>query len=169
MHGPGSSGQHPVEVPGVSDVELLRTAATARCAVRRPAELSKRSRPPWASWRSIGLVSEASTRAFGRREEAPRDPAAEPAQAQDRDPGRDRLGPGCRRAAGGQRGRQPICGGGARRRPAHHALHPDPALHPAAVRARVRRWPHRRVGRPGTGRRTRENGYMRFTQAAAGA
>ncbi len=43
----------------------------------------------------------------------------------------------------------------ARRRPADHALHPHPALHPAAVRPRVRRWPHRRVRWARAGRRAR--------------
>ena len=42
-----------------------------------------------------------------RREEAPRDPPAGAAQAQDRDPRRDRLRPRRRRAAGRLRGRQP--------------------------------------------------------------
>ena len=70
------------------------------------------------------------------------------------DPRRDRLRPGRRRAAGRLRGRQP----GPRRRrggrAAHHPLHPDPALHPARLRARVRRRPDRRGGRPGAGRRS---------------
>src|SRR5205085_76195 len=34
-------------------------------------------------------------------------------------------------------------------RPAHHALHPDPAVHPARLRARLHRRPDRRGGRPG--------------------
>ena len=90
-----------------------------------------------------------------RREEAPRDPAARTAQAEDRDPRRDRLRARRRRAARRQRGRQPLRRGRARRRPADHPLHPHPALHPAAVRARVRRRPDHRVRRPGAGRRTR--------------
>ena len=44
---------------------------------------------------------------------------------------------------------------GARRVAADHALHPHPALHPAAVRARLRRRPHRRVRRSRAGRRAR--------------
>ena len=62
-----------------------------------------------------------------RREEAPRGAAARAAQAEDRDPGRDRLGPRRRRAARRQRGREPLQGVRRRRRPADHALHPDPA------------------------------------------
>src|SRR5207253_3063931 len=38
---------------------------------------------------------------------------------------------------------------------AHHALHADPALHPARLRARLRRRPHRRGGRQGARRRAR--------------
>ena len=41
------------------------------------------------------------------------------------------------------------------RRSAHYALHPDSALHPPAVRARLRRRPDHRIGRSGVGRRTR--------------
>ena len=90
-----------------------------------------------------------------RREEAPRDPAAGPAQAQDRHPRRDRLRVGRRRVAGGQRGREPLRRSRAWRHPVDHALHPDPALHPPAIRARVRRRAHRRIRRSGAGRRTR--------------
>ena len=39
--------------------------------------------------------------------------------------------------------------------PADHALHPDPALHPAAVRPRLHRRAHRGVGRPRVGGRAR--------------
>ena len=39
------------------------------------------------------------------------------------------------------------------RRPADHPLHPDPALHPPGLRARLLRRPHRRVRWPGAGRR----------------
>ena len=38
---------------------------------------------------------------------------------------------------------------------ADHPLHPDPALHQAGLRARVRRRPDRRGGRPRAGRRAR--------------
>ncbi len=46
------------------------------------------------------------------------------------------------------RGRQPGRRHGRRRRPADHALHADPALHQARLRARLRRRPDRRGGRP---------------------
>ena len=44
------------------------------------------------------------------------------------------------------------------RHPADHPLHADPALHQARLRARVRRRPHRRGGRPGAGRPARGRG-----------
>ena len=56
------------------------------------------------------------------------------------------------------RGRQPGQGERRRRRPADHALHADPALHQARLRARVRRRPDRRGGRPGAGRPPRGRG-----------
>ena len=43
-------------------------------------------------------------------------------------------------------------------RAADHPLHPDPALHQARLRARVRRRPDRRGGRPGAGRPARGRG-----------
>ncbi len=44
------------------------------------------------------------------------------------------------------------------RRHAHHALHAHPALHPARLRPRLRRRPHRRGGRPRAGRPPRGRG-----------
>ena len=98
--------QYPVEVPGVSMSNFLRTAATA---VRGEA-------PKLRHWvkevkgamdgprhRPVVLRTQCQRRLFRRREEAPRDPAARAAQAEDRDPRRDRLRSGRRRAAGGQR------------------------------------------------------------------
>ena len=142
--------QYPVEVPGVSMSNFLRTAATAvrgeapklrllgqggQAGDGRPGHRPGVRR----AQRERGLLR--------RREEAPRDPAARPAPAEDRDPRRDRLRPRRRRAARGVRGHQP---GPGRRRGRHHAdhpLHPDPAAHHAGLRARVRRWPDRRVRR----------------------
>ena len=110
--------QYPIEVPGVSMSNFLRTAATAvrgeapklrhwvkevKGAMERP-----RHRPGV-------LRAQCQRRLLRWREEAPRDPAAGTAQAEDRDPRRDRLRSRRRRAAGGQRGRQPLRRGGARR------------------------------------------------------
>ena len=152
--------QYPVEVPGVSVSNFLRTAATA---VRGEA-------PKLRTW--VKEVNDAmaepghrqglrrAQRQRGllrRREEAPRDPAAGAAPAEDRDPGRDRLRPRRRRAARRQRGREP----GPRDRHRHaadHALHADPALHQAGLRARVLRRPDRRVRRSGARRPARGRG-----------
>ena len=87
-----------------------------------------------------------------RGEEAARDRAAGAAQAEDRHPGRDRLRAGHRRAEGGQRGDQPGTRDRADRHAADHALHPDPAVREAGLRARLRRRADRRGGRPGAGR-----------------
>src|SRR6185312_9130301 len=57
--------------------------------------------------------------------------------------------------AGGQRRGEPLRRGDNRRTAVDHSLHPHPAVHPAAVRARVRRWSNHRIRRPGAGRRTR--------------
>ena len=54
------------------------------------------------------------------------------------------------------------------RRPADHPLHPDPALHQARLRARLRRRPDRRGGRPGAGRPARGRG-LRALRRRAGA
>ena len=93
-----------------------------------------------------------------RGEEAARDRPARAAQPAVRDLGRDRLGPGHRRAADRLRGRQPVLRPGRPRRAADHPLHADPALHQARLRARVRRRPGRRAGRPGAGRAARGRG-----------
>ena len=89
-----------------------------------------------------------------RREEAPRDRPARAAQPQGRGARRDRLRPRHRRAEDRLRGRQPLQGEGRQGRPADHALHPDPALHHARLRARLRRRPGRRGGRPRARRRS---------------
>ncbi|CAA9282722.1 MAG: Iron-sulfur cluster assembly ATPase protein SufC, partial [uncultured Corynebacteriales bacterium] len=86
-----------------------------------------------------------------RREEAARDPAARAAQAEVRDPRRDRLRPGHRRAAGGLRRHQPHPGDRCRHA-ADHPLHAHPAVREAGLRARLRGRADRRAGRPRAGR-----------------
>jgi ABC-type dipeptide/oligopeptide/nickel transport system ATPase component len=135
--------QYPVEVPGVSVSNFLRTAATA----------TRGEAPKLRTW--VKEVKEAMAAldmdpAFlrraqrqrgllGRGEEAPRDTAARTAQAEDRDPGRDRLRPRHRRAEGRLRGRQPGALDRHHRHAADHPLHADPALHQAGLRPRLRR------------------------------
>ena len=86
-------------------------------------------------------------RVLRRGEEARRDPPDGDAQAADRDPRRDRLGPRHRRAAHRGRGRQHA------RRPGDgrardHALPANPQLRDAGLRPRLRRRADRRLGRP---------------------
>ena len=52
------------------------------------------------------------------------------------------------------------------RRPADHPLHADPALHQAGLRARLRRRPGRRAGRPELAERLEAEGYDRYVRAA---
>src|SRR5205823_10738619 len=75
-----------------------------------------------------------------------------------RDPGRDRLRAGHRRAQGRRRGDQQVRRGRGPRSAPHHPLHPDPAVREAGLRARVRGRPHRRGRRPRAGRATGERG-----------
>src|SRR5690606_20155061 len=85
-----------------------------------------------------------------RREEAQRDLPDGGAGAEAGDPGRDRLGPGHRRAEECRRGRQcPALAGP--RIPGDHPLPAAARLHQARRRARAGRWPHRGERRPGTG------------------
>ena len=150
--------QYPVEVPGRLGVELPAHGRDRRS--RRGAEAAHLGQggqaARWSDLRHRPDVRRAQRQRglLRRREEAPRDPAAGAAQAEDRDPRRDRLRPRRRRAAGRLRGRQPGPASRRRRRPADHALHAHPALHHARLRARLRRRPDRRGGRPGAGRRS---------------
>ena len=63
------------------------------------------------------------------------------------------------------RGRQPGPGRRRGRRAADHALHADPALHQARLRARLRRRPDRRGGRPRAGRPPRGRGLRPLPSA----
>ena len=81
--------QYPVEVPGVSMSNFLRTAATA---VRGEAPKLRhwvkevKGAMTGSGHRPVVLRTQCQRRLFRWREEAPRDPAARSAQAQDRDP-----------------------------------------------------------------------------------
>ena len=111
--------QYPVEVPGVTVANFLRTAATA---IRGEApKLRTWVKEVNAAFEQLAIDPAFAERSrqrglLRRREEAPRGPAARAAQAEDRDPRRDRLRPRRRRAARRLRGRQP--GPRDRRRPA---------------------------------------------------
>ena len=103
--------QYPVEVPGVSMSNFLRTAATAVRGEAPKLRLWVKEVKAAMADLDIDPTVRRAQRQRGflrRREEAPRDPAAGPAQAEDRDPRRDRLRSGRRRAARRQRGREPL-------------------------------------------------------------
>ena len=103
--------QYPVEVPGVSMTNFLRTAKT---------EVDGKA-PAIRTWTKE--LSEA---------------AARTAQAEVRHPRRNRLRPRRRRAAHRFRRCEPCQGSQPVRYPHGHPLHPHPALHQAGHRARVR-------------------------------
>ncbi len=143
--------QYPVEVPGVSVSNFLRTAATAvrgeapklRLWVKEQKEAMQRlEMDPAFAERN---VNEGFSGGEKKRHEILQLELLAP---EDRRARRDRLRPRRRRAARGLRGRQPGPRERRDRRPAHHALHADPAVHPARPRARLRRRPGRRVRRP---------------------
>ena len=105
--------QYPVEVPGVSTSNFLRTAATA---VRGEA-------PPVRKWvkevktamKELEIDPEFAERAVnegfsGGEKKRQEILQLTPAQAEDRHPGRDRFRPGCRRAADRRGRRQPLQG-----------------------------------------------------------
>ena len=143
--------QYPVEIPGVSVSNFLRTAATA---VRGEAPklrhwvkdvngaMDRLAIDPSFAERN---VNEGFSGGEKKRHEILQLELLKP---QHRDPRRDRLRSRRRRAAGGVRGRQPGPRERPGRRPADHPLHPDPAVHHARLRARLRRRPDRRGGRP---------------------
>jgi Fe-S cluster assembly ATP-binding protein len=97
--------QYPVEVPGVSVSNFLRTAITAvRGEAPKLRLFLKEMRAAMADL-SIDPVVRRAQRQRGllrRGEEAARDPPAPAAQPEDRHPGRDRLRAGYRRAEGGR-------------------------------------------------------------------
>jgi Fe-S cluster assembly ATP-binding protein len=100
--------QYPVEVPGVSVSNFLRTAVTAvRGEAPKLRVFLKDMREAMAALSIDPVFAERNVNeGFSGGEEAARDPAARAAHAEDRDPRRDRLRAGHRRAQGGGRGGQ---------------------------------------------------------------
>ena len=101
--------QYPVEVPGVSVMNFLRTSLNAI----RGEEISPRdfiklfdAEVGAAGLRPLVRRPLPQHRVLGRREEAPRDPADGDDRAEVRRARRDRLGPRRGRPEGGLRGRQ---------------------------------------------------------------
>ena len=153
--------QYPVEVPGVSVSNFLRTAKTAidgeapklRTWVKDvKAAMERLAIDPSFAERN---VNEGFSGGEKKRHEILQLELLQPkiAVLDETD-----SGPRHRRAQGRLRGRQPGQRGRRDRRPADHALHPDPALHQARLRARLRRRPDRRGGRPRAGRHPRGRG-----------
>ena len=123
--------QHPVEVPGVSVSNFLRTSATAirgeapklRLWLKEMKGAMERLQiDPTFAERN---VNEGFSGGERKRAEILQ---LELLAAEDGDPRRDRLRPGRRRAAGRLRGDQPGARVRRRGRTADHPLHPDPAL-----------------------------------------
>ncbi len=102
--------QYPVEVPGVSVANFLRTAVTAVSG--EAPKLRTWIKELNAAFEQLAIDPSFKDRSLnegfsGRREEALRGAAARAAQAEARRPRRDRLRPRRRRAAHRVRGRQP--------------------------------------------------------------
>ena len=153
--------QYPVEVPGVTVTNFLRTAKTAidgeapSCAPG-----SRTSRTPWSDLRMDPTfaernVNEGFSGGEKKRHEILQLELLKPQIAilDETDSGLDVdalrvVSEGVNRAKDDQRPR----------RAAHHALHAHPALHQARLRARLRRRPDRRGGRPRAGRPPRGRG-----------
>ena len=153
--------QYPVEVPGVSVANFLRTAKTAidgeapklRTWVKDVnAAMERVQMDPEFAQRN---VNEGFSGGEKKRHEIVQLELLNPRFAildetdsgLDIDALRDRL-----------RGRQPVLRPGRPWRAADHPLHADPALHQARLRARVRGRPDRRAGWPGARRASRGRG-----------
>ena len=158
--------QYPVEIPGVTVTNFLRTAKTAIDGEAPAIRGWGKDRQGCHGQPAHGPVLRRAQRQrglLGRREEAPRDPAARAAQAALRGARRDRLRPRRRRAQDRRGGREPGQGEHRPRHPAHHALHAHPALHPPRLRARLRRRQGRRGGRAANSPIASKNeGYDRY-------
>ena len=188
--------QYPTAIPGVSMANFLRQAVSA---VRGYTERAKQSVTDGGSAKPIGSelipmrefrkeltdkMDEAARRCrfrpplserwlLRRRKETRRDPADGHARTQDRRAGRDRLGPGHRRPAGGRRGRQQPDRPG-HGRAADHALPAAAGLHQAAITCTSSttaasccpaaprwRWSWKRRGTIGSSRSSADEGVMR--------
>ena len=159
--------QYPVEVPGVSVSNFLRTSVTAvrgeapklRTWVKEmKTAMEGLSIDPVFAERS---VNEGFSGGEKKRHEILQMELLQPkiAVLDETDSGLDVdalkiVSEGVNRVAAVRHGRHA----------AHHALHAHPALHQARLRPRVRRRPHRRRGRPGARRRARGRGLRRLRE-----
>ena len=163
--------QYPVEVPGVSVSNFLRTAKTAidgeapklRTWVKDVnAALEQLNLDPTFGTRN---VNEGFSGGEKKRHEIAQLELLNPKVAilDETDSGLD-IDALQRR----QRGRQPLPRPGGQGCPADHALHPHPALHHPRLRARLRRRPDRRAGRPRARRPARGRGLRQVHQGRVG-
>ena len=159
--------QYPVEVPGVSVANFLRTAKTAidgeapklRTWVKDVnAALEELNLDPTFAQRS---VNEGFSGGEKKRHEIAQLELLNPKVAvlDETDSGLDIDA--LKIVADG---RQPLPRPGGQGCPADHPLHPDPALHRARLRPRVRGRPDRRAGRPRARRAARGRGLRQVRQ-----
>ncbi len=150
--------QYPVEIPGVSVSNFLRTSATAvrgeapklRLWIKemKQAMADLQMDPAFAERN----VNEGFSGGEKKRHEILQMSLLKPRIAilDETDSGLDVDAPAHRLGGRQCRPGADECG-----RPPHHALHAHPAVHPSRRRARVLRRPHRRERRPGARRRAR--------------
>ena len=159
--------QYPVEVPGVTVTNFLRSAKTAIDGeAPKLRNWTKDLKQAMENLRvDPAFASRNVNEGFSGGEEASRDPAARDAQAEVRRPRRDRLRPRRRRAAHRVRRRQPRQGRHRRRHHAHHPLHAHPQLHQARSRPCDHQCKVAEEGGPELAERLENEGYDRFFTA----
>ena len=165
--------QYPVEIPGVSIANFLRTALQSRSKTARSSTSSTSRSCSWSAWSSwiwtwpsrSGPVNDGFS---GGREEAQRDPADGGAQAGACGDGRDGLGAGHpTRSRSSPAGEHPEGGGSADVGPADHPLPTDPEPHRPGPGARHGRREDRGVGRPEVALELEAQGYEEYRKAHA--
>ena len=159
--------QYPVEVPGVSVSNFLRTAVTA--VQGEAPKLRTWVKDLNAAFENLAIdpafkersVNEGFSGGEKKRFEVLQLELLKPKVAilDETDSGLD-----VDALQGRVRRRQPRPRERHHRHAAHHALHAHPALHPARLRPRLRRRPHRRGRRPGARRPARGRGLRQVGQ-----
>lgn len=152
--------QYPVEIPGVSVSNFLRTSATAvRGEAPKLRTWVKEVKETMADLQMDPAFAERNVNeGFSGGEKKRHEILQLELLAEGRDPRRDRLRPGRRRPARRLRGRQPGPRDRRGRHTADHALHADPPLHQARLRTRLRQRPYCRVRRRRARRQAGERG-----------
>ncbi len=161
--------QYPIEVPGVSVANFLRTAKTALSG--EAPKVRTWVKEVNAALERIGLDGTFAARSLNEGFSGGEKKRNEIAQLELLNPKFAILdetdsGPRHRRAADRLRGGEPLHRPGRPRAAADHPLHADPELHQARLRARLRRRPDRREGGAELADRLEIEGYDRFVKAA---